>query len=56
MKILHDELSRQEMKKIKQKKNFSPKKLLVFPNIFWIFVLLEFGLGSAWTSFLHTQT
>ncbi|RGB31982.1 major facilitator superfamily domain-containing protein [Rhizophagus diaphanus] len=56
MKILHDELSRHEMKKIKQKKTFSPKKLLLFPNIFWIFVLLEFGLGSAWTSFLHTQT
>jgi hypothetical protein len=53
MRILNEKLSRQEMMMIKQKKKFDPKKLLTFPNIFWNFVLLEFVLGSAWTSFLH---
>ncbi|CAB4436284.1 unnamed protein product [Rhizophagus irregularis] len=56
MRILHDKLSQQEMMKIKQKKHFSPKKVLVFPTIYWIFVLLEILLGSAWTSFLHIHT
>lgn len=56
MRILHDKLSQQEMMKIKQKKHFSPKKLLVFPTIYWILVLLEILLGSAWTSFLHIHT
>jgi hypothetical protein len=56
MRILHDKLSEQEINKIKQKKRFSPKKLLVFPTIYWIFVLLEIQLGSAWTSFLHIHT
>ncbi|CAI2176685.1 15838_t:CDS:2 [Funneliformis geosporum] len=56
MRILHEKLSTQEMMKIKQKRHFCPKKLLVFPTIYWIFVLLEFELGSAWTSFLHIHT
>ncbi|CAG8716198.1 3252_t:CDS:2, partial [Funneliformis caledonium] len=54
--ILHEKLTTQEMMKIKQKRHFCPKKLLLFPTIYWIFVLLEFELGSAWTSFLHIHT
>lgn len=56
MRMLQEKLTTQEMMKIKQKRQFSPKKLLVFPTIYWVFVLLEFELGSAWTSFLHIHT
>ncbi|RIA97990.1 major facilitator superfamily domain-containing protein [Glomus cerebriforme] len=56
MRILNERLSNQEMMNIKQKRHFSFKKLLLFPTIYWIFVLLEFQLGSAWTSFLHIHT
>ena len=56
MRILQEKLTTQEMMKLKQKKKFSPKKLLVFPTIFWIIVLIEFELGSIFTSFLHTST
>ncbi|CAG8505991.1 10817_t:CDS:2 [Scutellospora calospora] len=53
MKIINENLSEQELLKLKQKKTFSPRKLLYLPAIFWIIVLLEFEFGSSWTSFLH---
>ncbi|RIB14947.1 major facilitator superfamily domain-containing protein [Gigaspora rosea] len=56
MKIINENLSEQEIQKLKQKKTFNPRKLLYLPAIYWIFVLLEFEFGSSWTSFLHIHT
>ncbi|KAF0408075.1 MFS general substrate transporter [Gigaspora margarita] len=56
MKIINENLSEQEIKKLKQKKTFNPRILLCLPTIYWIFVLLEFEFGSSWTSFLHINT
>ncbi|CAI2167413.1 17625_t:CDS:2 [Funneliformis geosporum] len=56
MKFLHERVKTQELLKIKQKKQFNPKKLLIFPAIYWIIVSLEFVLGSVWTSFLTINT
>lgn len=53
MRIIHENLSEQEIIKLKEKRAFSPKKLLFLPTIFWIAALLEFTLGGSWTSFLH---
>ncbi|CAG8528576.1 9878_t:CDS:2, partial [Dentiscutata erythropus] len=55
MKIINENLSEQELQKLKQKKSFNPRKLLYLPVIYWIFVLLEFEFGSSWTSFLHVH-
>ncbi|CAG8797255.1 21008_t:CDS:2 [Gigaspora margarita] len=54
--IINENLSEQEIQKLKQKKTFNPRKLLYLPAIYWIFVLLEFEFGSSWTSFLHMHT
>ncbi|CAG8562036.1 5910_t:CDS:2 [Gigaspora rosea] len=54
--IINENLSEQEIQKLKQKKTFNPRKLLYLPAIYWIFVLLEFEFGSSWTSFLHIHT
>ncbi|CAG8456318.1 14922_t:CDS:2 [Funneliformis mosseae] len=56
MKILNEKIKTQELLKLKQKKRFDPKKLLIFPAIYWIIVSLEFVLGSVWTSFLTINT
>ncbi|CAJ0756832.1 21631_t:CDS:10 [Entrophospora sp. SA101] len=55
-RIIRDQLSANEIRKLKQKRTFNYHNLLYFPTLYWIFVLLEFGLGSAWTSFLHIHT
>ncbi|RHZ60411.1 hypothetical protein Glove_353g12 [Diversispora epigaea] len=56
MRIIHESLSEQELNKLKEKRSFSPRKLLFLPTIYWIATLLEFTLGSSWTSFLHIHT
>ncbi|CAJ0840224.1 12545_t:CDS:2 [Entrophospora sp. SA101] len=56
MRKFHKRLNTQEMLKLKQKKHFNPKILLIFPIIYWFFVLLEFILGSVWASFLTIHT
>ncbi|RIB29423.1 major facilitator superfamily domain-containing protein [Gigaspora rosea] len=56
MKLINENLSEQEIKKLKQKKSFNPRILLYLPTIYWIFVLLEFEFGSSWTSFLHINS
>ncbi|CAG8617755.1 553_t:CDS:2, partial [Funneliformis mosseae] len=56
MKIKHKRIKTKELLKLKQKKHFDPKILLILPAIYWIIVSLEIVLDSVWTSFLTLNT
>jgi len=56
LRMLHEGPSAQDLVRLKRKKEFNYRKLLRFPHTYWLIVLLEFVMGSIWSSFLHINT
>ncbi|KAJ1918158.1 hypothetical protein H4219_002799 [Mycoemilia scoparia] len=56
MRHIKEQMTTQELAKLKRKTSFSIRLMLFLPAAFWLIASESFILGSAWTSFLHINT
>ncbi|KAJ1674624.1 hypothetical protein EV182_002896 [Spiromyces aspiralis] len=56
MKHIREQMTPEELVKLRRKTTFSYRLMLFIPALFWLICLLSFILGSAWTTFLHINT
>ncbi|KAK9695221.1 hypothetical protein K7432_013090 [Basidiobolus ranarum] len=56
VRVSNEDANPEELRKLRNKKEFKFSRLLYFPGLVWIMIWLNFIIGSGWTTFLHINS